>query len=399
MQIVDHNGSTPLTQGIFDRIAIATHYYATGPAFELEEYLRQRTQLLVFIAHPLFPGALPSYFRVYRDGLLSAEGKTPSAKSPGRYLAELTRTLRWTSDAGPHFDLFVGGDSFLALPGVYLRSRGRVERVILYSIDFVPQRFKNPLLNRVYHGVDTFASRHVDVIWNLSEGISRARAERDKRVAVSPQIVVPVGAHMARIPRKGLAHATQGQIAFMGHLLEKQGVQLAIEALPAIRTQVPNATLLILGDGPYASKLKELAHIHGVQNSVRFAGFIESHTEIEELLADSALAVAPYVPDPTSFTRFTDPGKLKTYLACGLPIVLTDVPEFAKTIAAAGAGSIVPYRAEALAAAIVDYLTNPVALDKARVAAATLAQPFEWDRIFDEAFDRTAAFLAPRATS
>jgi glycosyltransferase involved in cell wall biosynthesis len=377
----------------FDRVAIATHYYATGPAFELEEYLRPRTRQLLFVAHPLFPGGLQSYFRVYRDGELTAEGRRPGPRGPTRYLSELTRTARWASAVETPFDLYVGGDNLLALPGLYLRGRGRVGKVVLYSIDFSPQRFRNPVMNKIYHGVDAFVSRRVDAIWNVSEAIGRARDKRDGRGSAARQIVVPVGAHVARIARKPLAQASRTQIAFMGVLLEKQGLQLAIEALPGVRAKVPTARLLVLGDGPYASELKRLARTHGVQDSVEFAGFIESHEEIEDRLADSALAVAPYVPDATSFTRFADPGKLKTYLACGLPIVLTDVPEFAQTIAAGGAGSIVPYRADLLAAAIVGYLTNPVALDQARVAAAKLAEPFEWDRVFDEALDRTTAIV------
>jgi glycosyltransferase involved in cell wall biosynthesis len=377
----------------FDRVAIATHYYATGPAFELEDYLRQRTHLLAFIAHPLFPGTLQSYFRLYRDGVLTTEHNLAGPTGPARYFAELMRTVRWLADVDSTFDLYVGGDNLLALPGLYLRARGHARRVVLYSIDFVPHRFGNPVMNRTYHGVDAFVSRHVDVIWNVSDAIRRARASRDGARFCAPQIVVPVGAHVARIARKPLEQASQGQIAFMGHLLEKQGIQLAIEALPTIRTKVSNATLLILGDGPYASELKRLADARGVRNAIRFAGFIDSHLEIEDQLANSALAVAPYVPDSTSFTRYADPGKLKVYLACGLPVVLTDVPEFAQAIAAAGAGSIVPYSADALAAAIIGYLMNPEALNQARIAAARLAEQFEWSRIFREGLLRTSEIV------
>lgn len=330
---------------------------------------------------------------MYQDGELTAEGNRPGPAGPTRYLAELTWTAKWTSETKTPFDLYIGGDNLLALPGLYLRSRGRVAKVVLYSIDFSPERFKNPVVNKAYHGIDAFVSRHVDAIWNAGEAIGRARDKRDGHGSAAPQIVVPIGAHLARIARKPLARAAQTQIAFMGVLLEKQGLQLAIEALPAIRAKVPTATLLVLGDGPYASELKRLAQTYGVQDSVQFAGFIESHEEIESRLADSALAVAPYVPDATSFTRFADPGKLKTYLACGIPVVMTDVPEFARTIVSGGAGSIVPYRADALAAAVVGYLTNPAALDQARIAAAKLAEPFEWDRIFDEALDLTAAVV------
>jgi glycosyltransferase involved in cell wall biosynthesis len=382
-----------LQRTAFDRVAIATHYLASGPAFELEEYLRLRTRLLVFVAHPLSVGGLPSFFRIYRDGHLITEDSRPGPRGPTRYLAELTHTARWAASADSHFDLFVGGDNLLALPGLYLRSRGRVRNVVLYSIDFSPQRFKNSVVNRMYHAVDTFASRRVDVIWNVSERIGEARDSRDGPGSSAVQIVVPVGAHVGRIARKPFQHARQDQIAFMGVLLEKQGVQLVIEALPAIRAKVPNARLLVLGDGPYANELKKLANTHGVQDSVEFAGYIESHVDMESRLADSALAVAPYVPSATSFTRFADPGKIKTYLACGLPIVMTNVPEIAQTVQSNGAGSIIPYDAQALAAAVVGYLTNPDALEQARGAAAILGAQFDWDRIFDDALGRTATLV------
>ena len=34
----------------------------------------------------------------------------------------------------------------------------------------------------------------------------------------------------------------------------------------------------------------------------------------------SSVALAPYAPDPDSFTRFADPSKLKSYAAAGLPM-------------------------------------------------------------------------------
>src|SRR6266849_4503402 len=160
-----------LKRTAFDRVAIATHYYATGPAFELEAYLRLRVHKLLFVAHPLFPGGLPSYFRMYTDGVLSSEGRRQGPSGPNRYFVELALTVRWSMRLGARFDLYVGGDNLLALAGLYLRSRGRVKSVMLYSIDFSPQRFNNSIANRIYHGVDTFVSRRVDAIWNVSEAI------------------------------------------------------------------------------------------------------------------------------------------------------------------------------------------------------------------------------------
>ncbi len=373
----------------FSKIALATHYYATGPAIDLEGYLQGQTDLLIFVAHPLLEGTSESYFRVYRRGELVDSGTRRNGTGVTRFIKDLWRTVRWCSREKDAVDLFIGGDNLLALAGLWLRWRGRVRSVVLYSIDFVPKRFDNPLLNSVYHAIDAYAARHVDVVWNVSPEIERARRERDGRRRTAPQLVVPVGAHVDRIARRPLAEAYPHTVAFMGHLLEKQGVQLAIEALPAIRAHVPDATLLVIGDGPFAPALKSLAEKCGVADAVEFTGYVEDHEQIERMLAQSALAIAPYVPDPLSFTRFADPGKIKTYLACGLPVVLTDVAAIAKEIEAAGAGRLVTYQTQALADAVVSYLSHPDTLEAARAAAGRLGDGFSWDKIFTNALQAT----------
>jgi glycosyltransferase involved in cell wall biosynthesis len=373
----------------FARIALATHYYATGPALDLEGFLQGRTDELIFVAHPLFEGAGESQCRVYRGGVLVDSWTRRHSTGVKGFVEDLWRTVRWCSRDKGVSDLFIGGDNLLALAGLWLRWSGRVRSVVLYSIDFVPKRFENPLLNRVYHAIDAFAAEHVDVVWNVSPEIERARRDRDGARPVAPQIVVPVGAHVGRITRGPAAIDSRHKVAFMGHLLEKQGLQLAIEALPLIRSSVPDASLLVIGDGPFASALKSLAEQHGVADAVEFTGFVKDHEKIERMLAQSALAIAPYTPDPMSFTRFADPGKIKTYLACGLPVVLTDVAAIGAEVEAAGAGRVIPYEVQALADAVVSYLSNPVMLEAARAAAGRLGETFGYDKIFASALQAT----------
>jgi glycosyltransferase involved in cell wall biosynthesis len=266
--------------------------------------------------------------------------------------------------------------------------------VVLYSIDFVPQRFRNRLLNRAYHTVDGFAARHADVIWNVSAEIGSARRRRDgsnRRVA---ELVVPVGAHIDRIERRPLRSSAAHRIVFMGHLLEKQGVQLAIEAMQTIRAAIPDASLLVVGDGPYASHLHDLSYRYGVSDAVEFTGYVDDHRRVEELLTRSALAIAPYTPDPTSFTRFADPGKIKVYMACGLPVVLTDVAAIGPWLEGEGAGTVINYDVDSLAGAVVSYLSDPASLERARHRAAELAARFSWDAIFEDALRRTAELVS-----
>jgi glycosyltransferase involved in cell wall biosynthesis len=373
------------------RIVVATHYYATGPALDLEAYLQPLTDELLFIAHPLFAGGGPSYVRRSVAGRISAppplagEGR---GGGPLRYLSEVWRTLRWVDGT---WDLFIAGDPLLAIAGLWLRRRRRVRHLVLYSIDYSPRRFSNPVLNRVYHGIDRLAAEHADVVWNVSPAIETARRARDGRAA-APQVVVPLGTYFDRIPRSQTAPPTP-RLAFLGHLLEKQGLQLVIEALPSIRRRLPAVTLLILGDGPYRAALERQSAELGVADAVEFAGFIDDHHEVERRLAGCTLGLAPYVPDPESFSRFADPGKIKTYLACGLPVILTDVPPIAPLLEERGAGRIVPYEAPALADTIVEYLTDRERLERARTAAIELGAEYAWDRVFGAAFKASAPYL------
>lgn len=368
---------------------LATHYYATGPALDLEAYLQPMTDELLFIAHPLFAGGGPSYARRYQAGQLTHTLEKPPPKYPGRFVTDLWRTLRWVDGT---WDLFIAGDPLLALAGLWLRRRRRVRHLVLYSIDYSPRRFANPMLNRVYHRIDRLAAQHADVVWNVSAAIETARRARDGRAATSPQVVVPLGTYFDRIPRTSSAPPIP-RLAFLGHLLDKQGLQLVIEALPSIRRRLPAVTLLVLGDGPYRAALERQSADLGVGGAVEFAGFIDDHREVERRLAGCTLGLAPYVPDPESFSRFADPGKIKTYLACGLPVILTDVPPIAPLIEARGAGRIVPYDAAALAETIIDYLSEPARLERARAAAIELGAEYAWDRVFAAAFVSSAPYL------
>ncbi|WP_138903004.1 glycosyltransferase family 4 protein, partial [Streptomyces albidochromogenes] len=61
-------------------------------------------------------------------------------------------------------------------------------------------------------------------------------------------------------------------------LVPRKGQDTLIRALPWIRRAVPDAMLLLVGDGPYFSVLRRLALAEGVLDSVVFAGGHPHHT-------------------------------------------------------------------------------------------------------------------------
>jgi glycosyltransferase involved in cell wall biosynthesis len=140
----------------------------------------------------------------------------------------------------------------------------------------------------------------------------------------------------------------------------------------------------VIGDGPELPVLKQQAARLGVAGAVRFHGFVTDHREVERLLASGSVAAAPYRPSKSTFTRWADPGKLKAYLAAGLPIVLTDVPPTARELSTEAGAELSAFDPEALAAAIERVLASPDAWRERRERALAYRLRFDWPRLLGD---------------
>jgi glycosyltransferase involved in cell wall biosynthesis len=141
----------------------------------------------------------------------------------------------------------------------------------------------------------------------------------------------------------------------------------------------------IAGHGPQERELRAMVGRLGLGDAVTFHGFLSDHRDVEAFLARASVAAAPYEDTPDSFTRFADPSKLKSYLAAGLPIVLTPVPNNAAELADRGGAEVVPDDAEAIAAAIARCLASPQEWTARRAAALSYARGFDWSTLLDAA--------------
>jgi glycosyltransferase involved in cell wall biosynthesis len=361
-------------------LAIATHVYGSGPADALEEYARRR---VLVVRHAFsYARQVDSVVRRWEAGKLVHDGRVEwhrRVPEPITWTKDFLLDVLWGGRLTGRIDVFVGIDSLNAAAGLALRRAGKAGRVVFWTIDYVPHRFENRLLNGIYHRFDDLCVRRCDETWNVSPRMEAARRERG---LLGPQRVVPIGANV-RAPRP----ADGPQAIFVGHLLEKQGVQLVLRALPLVRERVPGARLLVIGDGPYRPELESLAGRLDLDEAVEFAGYVESHDEVEERIAESAVGLAVYDPSIASFTEFADPGKIKNYLAAGVPVVTTPVVHSGDELESAGAGLVVDYETTAVAGALTEILGQPERQREMRAAAAALGAEADWTTILDRAFE------------
>jgi phosphatidylinositol alpha-1,6-mannosyltransferase len=109
-------------------------------------------------------------------------------------------------------------------------------------------------------------------------------------------------------------------IVCVGRLVHRKGQDRLIEALPEILREVPDATLLLVGEGPRRKALEELIKKHRVSESVRFVGRVQ----YAELPAYLRLGDIFAMPSRSRFFGLEVEGLGIVYLeasAAGLPVI------------------------------------------------------------------------------
>jgi len=367
---------------------ISTHYLVYGAPQALREYLiKNKARRFLFIAHPLEADSNRSYFELIKKGKVSVKKIFPlrTKISLINYLIELFLNFYWVFFSRGKYNLFIGVDNLNTLAGIILRTLRKVNRVVYYTIDYSPQRFRNKLLNYIYHKIDNLCVKKSDVVWNVSPRIAEGRLKTKGLNFLEKQRVVPIGVWIEKIKRRKFEMVKKHQLLFLGHLLEKQGVQKVIDAMPAIIKNIPDFHFLIIGGGEYESFLKKKVNKMKLNEYVTFTGWIKEREKIDQLISESACAIAPYNPKKAGFTYYADPTKIKDYLSAGLPVILTDVSYNAREIEKNGCGIVVDYKKESIAQAVIKILKDENKLKEYRKNALKYAKQFDWNKIFEEA--------------
>lgn len=118
-----------------------------------------------------------------------------------------------------------------------------------------------------------------------------------------------------------------------------RGLDTVVRAMPRLRERVPDARFRVVGGGPMAADLRELAADLGVADAVEFTGWVDAET-MPGHAAAADVGVVPHRSNPHTDT--TVPHKLFHYMAAGLPVLATDTPPVARVVDDADAGRIVP---------------------------------------------------------
>jgi glycosyltransferase involved in cell wall biosynthesis len=188
------------------------------------------------------------------------------------------------------------------------------------------------------------------------------------RAAMHPELVQSAPA----APRAPGHH----RLVTVARLVEKKGIDLAIKAVAELVGRGMPVQYRIVGDGPQAEALRELARELGVSDSVEFLGS-RTHRDALAVLEDADIAVLPCIRSADG-DEDGIPIFLMEAAGRGVPVVTTRLSGIPELFDAQAAYLCVPTRAD-VAEALATALTDPLAGHRAAAAARRLADEFNPD--------------------
>lgn len=196
------------------------------------------------------------------------------------------------------------------------------------------RQLRIPLLT-AFHGRDVYSPRHrpggadglYDALFEHGAAFScvgpRARDELVRHGCPPERVhVVPVGLDLRAFPFAPAPREERLRIVQVARLVAKKGVDTAIQAVAAARSRLPDAELVIVGDGPDRDRLERLAAEAGVADRVDFRGPLPP-AEVRELIGTAHIGLQPSRVGPDG-DREGSPTVILEMQARGVDVIATD---------------------------------------------------------------------------
>lgn len=248
----------------------------------------------------------------------------------------------------------------------------------------LPVRAALKLRNCFLRQAEAFVAMSSELVREFEAGdVSPERIHRIPN-AVDTERFVPVDAkgRQARRAQLGLPEAAP-VVVFTGRLVTYKGLPELIEAWPRVLTEVPNAFLVLVGEGgsdqhACEDELRKRVEVLGLSGSVRFAG---PTMDVVPWLQAADAAVLPTRDEAFGLAAIEA-------MACGLPLVTTTVGGLADVVSPGRDAIVVePDSAEAIAEGLKTALAGgSVIAGIAAEARRAVEERYRLDRVVEAWF-------------
>jgi glycosyltransferase involved in cell wall biosynthesis len=239
------------------------------------------------------------------------------------------------------------------------------QRMVRFWEDFLPRQAAGVTVNtrflqRRYESLGVPAAR----LAYIPNGIAATRMRPP-----DPRLVAGLRAAL------GLGDAPVAM--YVGTLSQTtHNVGLLLEAFALVVERLPDARLLLVGDGEDRAMLQKQAHQLGIDANTLFAGAVPS-AAMPAYLALAACSVDPVADNAVAAAR--SPLKIVESLASGVPVITGDVGDRAEMLGHAAGVLVRPGDVGALADGIASLLQNQALRLQRAAGARARAEAYRWD--------------------
>ena len=234
--------------------------------------------------------------------------------------------------------------------------------VVFRSIDILHRLVRNPILRLPTKIFEKMVYANVDEILAITPNHVRYVISMGAPESKVKLLLLPIDRHIFHQSnqdfklRQKLGIADNDHvIVFIGTLFEFSGLDLFIRQFTHIAQQIPEAKLLIVGDGPQRLKLKQTIAELGLQKQVIMTG-LQPYQTMPQYISLATVCINPFLD--TEATRDIFPGKIIQYLACGKATVVTPLRGITALLPRDSNSIVYAHNAEEMAKEVINLLKS-----------------------------------------
>lgn len=394
-EVIAKQKPVSLTSEIKNLFVVAAHVFfyeggdVHGSAHGLIGYLKKTGQPYLFLKHSTFsgfPGEIITALDPQQDPLIRKIGPKHWQVPYLQYGKELIRSLSssWSLKKRGFRVVYIGVDPLNALVGYILRRLKRIDTFVAFTPDYSPVRFPNPLVNYLYHQIDKITTNRADFVWGVSKRIVDLR--RKQGIPDQRNFQVPNSPSMQIVKTITPSSKNKFDLVIVSTLSKGVNFPILLRGVASLRKDFPHLRLRLIGSGDYEAELRQLVKELDIEDRILLLGQM-SHEEVFKNLKECGVGIALYTND-APWTYYSDPMKVRDYLACGIPVVMTDVPALAHEIQTAQAGEVIALAQDSFEAAIRKILTDDEKYSQYAENALLMGETYDLDSVLEKTLSR-----------
>lgn len=310
------------------------------------------------------------------NGIVTERIRVPFRKGPMMYLyfnVALLLKLLFTKA-----DLFLANDLDTLVP-CYIVSRLRSKPLVYDSHEYFTGQFgleERKLKHRLWKAAERRVVPHLCYMITVSTSIAELYR---KEYGVNPVVVrnvAPSATDIAPVSRSVTGAADDGLLlVFQGSGINPG--RGASELIEAVRL-VDGIKLIIIGSGDMIEEVRSLVRRKGMENKVIFLPRMPWREMMGYTMScDAGMSIDT---DTCLNQRYSLPNKLFDYIAAGIPVIVSPLPEISAVVRGYACGIVMKdVSPESIAEAMTKLRDNSHYLSELKAGAKTAAKELKWE--------------------